>query len=149
MYSEWLCDLFQRRPCIVCNHTLTPDAMIAAGAERVSPVPSRPHPPWKGFLVVRCSNCHQKQKWILHMSPFELHLAVAAVRAKGTRQQDAKHARRSGRSDRFTGGAIDVPIEDDEVEAFMRRLRRTSFRPGSKTFQTWLRKMGVNPKMPP
>lgn len=149
MYSKWLCELFDRRPCIVCNHMLTPEAMIAAGAERVSPVPQRPEPPWKGFLVVRCSKCHRKQKWILPMSPFELHLAVAAVRGTGERQQDAKHARRNGHSDRFTGGAMDEPIDDDEVDAFLRRLRRTSFRRDSKAFQAWLRKMGVNPRMPP
>ena len=149
MASTWLEQLFARRSCVVCQKRLTPRALTAAGSEQTPPVPEAGPPGWKGFLIVRCYHCGQRQKWTLPMSPLELHLAVTAVRKSAEARQTDRATERNVNEDRFTGGAISRPIEQSEVDAFLKRLGRTSFRRTSKSFRAWLRRLGINPNMPP
>jgi hypothetical protein len=158
MYPKWVEEV-SRTPCAECHGVPTTADIIAVGTARPSKQEAYLGP--LAMLLVDCPNCGGRmyitlrepiQSVIRAMREF-VRIADEAGRKTpppfnfGTKARDAAAAvTRDGsgplRPSRRKNQP-DTPPTQREIQAFLHRLRKTSFKRGSKGFRNWMKDIGA------
>lgn len=152
MYPKWIYEICQT-PCVNCRATPTADDIVAIGMTRPDKTEAYIGP--LATLVVVCPTCRERMciavreplnsviQAVRHFTkvadetgvstppPFNLHLPKITA-------GNSDLPRPSKRQDQ-----PNTPPTQEEIQAFLRRLRKTSFKRRSKGFAGWMRRMGT------
>lgn len=158
MYPKWVQEICTT-PCTGCRATPALDDIIAVGAAR--PAKQEAYLGPLAMLLVVCPNCGGRM-YITLREPIQSVIRAMREFARiadeagrntpppfnfGTKARDASAAvTRDGtgplRPSRRENQP-DTPPTQQEIQAFLRRLRKTSFKRGSKGFTNWMKDIGA------
>jgi hypothetical protein len=152
MYPTWLTNLFINNTCPECHEVLTVDDIVAIGARRPEQFEAHLREAMT-MILVRCHHCRVMINFSTRCLRAGLVDAVhelcdriesADITASPLFGSDAQQpssdptdcapVRPSIRRDH-----PDTPPTQAEVRAFLDRLRRASFKRGSKGFRNWMK----------
>ena len=167
MYPEWLISLFADNTCVRCRTALTTDDIDAVGTRRPMPHDD-PRAPL-ALIIVTCKHCGQCINCTLPLDLPAVLDAVTAFAARIARAAETKDADLNGphfQRSPATGNATErpniervrpsrrdgqplTPPTQREIQAFLNRMRATPFKRGTKGFDRWMKRMGIDPDRDP
>lgn len=161
MLPPWVLNMFTNRPCARCGAILSDANVVSLGLRRPESSQAWRREP----VIVATVGCKQcgvaMQFWhrctlqnaLVAMVGFneiiqkeceaaQPPLNVPGIRPRATPTPSADGAKPSCRNDQPR-----APISIDEQQRFVKSLRRIPFRPGSKGFIAWMKRMGIEVDM--
>lgn len=152
MYPNWIVNLFTNNPCTECRGAVTLDDISAIGVCRPEPFLAHLRAPY-ALIIATCRHCGQSIRFTTRCPKGALVEAVMELAVQIESAEAGKpppfgpgsiQAPRSGHSSEATDAPLRPSIREDqavgpptdaEVKAFLARLRRMSFKAGSKGFE--------------
>ena len=160
MVPDWIRKLVDGHVCSECGTIINGMHITAFGIRKPAPFSGSAFQV-EIFLVAACPYCtHQRCftappdlkilrqsitpvfNWLQRPRPNE----VLKSESAGTSDDDSKTPPRVRPSFTRRRPKPTTPISQDEVDTFLRRLKRTSFKVKSTTFDHWLRRLYYGPK---
>lgn len=163
MYPNWVEEV-SRTPCGRCHRIPTPTDIIAVGAARPNAIEAYVGP--LAMILVLCPRCGERMcitlrepvesvvealREFVHVTAEEskkvkppIHFPRSKPRGADnpaiTKTNDGVGPLRPSRRE----GQPDTPPTQREIQLFLSRLRKTSFKRGSKGFTDWMKDMGAD-----